>query len=46
MDQVNTTARLRRLRELMTQNKVDIYSTTRRSSRTRTLTDARRSRAF
>jgi hypothetical protein len=28
MDQVNTTARLQRLRELMTQQKVDIYSTT------------------
>jgi hypothetical protein len=26
MDQVNTTARLQRLRELMTQHKVDIYS--------------------
>jgi hypothetical protein len=26
MDQVNTTARLQRLRELMTQQKVDIYS--------------------
>jgi hypothetical protein len=27
MDTVNTTARLQRLRELMTQQKVDIYST-------------------
>lgn len=27
MDQVNTTARLQRLRELMAQQKVDIYST-------------------
>jgi hypothetical protein len=27
MEQVNTTARLQRLRELMTQQKVDIYST-------------------
>lgn len=32
MDQVNTTARLQRLRELMAQQKVDIYSTTRRDS--------------
>ena len=29
MDQVNTTARLQRLRELMAQQKVDIYSMTR-----------------
>jgi len=31
MEQVNTTARLQRLRELMTQQKVDIYSTIRTS---------------
>jgi hypothetical protein len=29
MEQVNTTARLQRLRELMAQQKVDIYSMTR-----------------
>jgi hypothetical protein len=32
MEQVNTTARLQRLRELMAQQKVDIYSMTRHHS--------------
>jgi hypothetical protein len=32
MEQVNTTARLQRLRELMAQQKVDIYSMTRPDS--------------
>ena len=40
MDQVNTTARLQRLRELMAQQKVDIYSMIRYHSQPRKLTDA------
>lgn len=40
MDQVNTTARLQRLRELMTQQKVDIYSMTIHRCQARALTDS------